>query len=54
VHHIVALVAERRIDRGRLMICTYRLRDHLAVHPVATIMMHDMIARLSTAPVREA
>jgi hypothetical protein len=24
------------------------------VHPVATIMMHDMIARLSTAPVREA
>ena len=47
VHHIVALVAERPIDRGRLMICTYRLRDHLGTHPVATIMMRDMIRRLS-------
>ncbi|HET6798634.1 MAG TPA: glycoside hydrolase family 2 TIM barrel-domain containing protein [Gemmatimonadales bacterium] len=46
-HHIVALVAERPIDRGRLMICTYRLRDHLGTHPVATIMMHDMLARLA-------
>jgi hypothetical protein len=52
VHHIVALVAERPIDRGRLMICTYRLRDHLGTHPVATIMMRDMIARMAnvTAP----
>jgi hypothetical protein len=48
-HHIVALVAERPIDRGRLMICTYRLRDHLGSHPVATIMMHDMIARMAGA-----
>jgi hypothetical protein len=48
-HHIVALVAERPIDRGRLMICTYRLRDHLGAHPVATILMHDMIARLAGA-----
>jgi hypothetical protein len=48
-HHIVALVAERPIDRGRLMICTYRLRDHLGSHPVATIMMQDMIARLAAA-----
>jgi hypothetical protein len=47
VHHIVALVAERPIDRGRLMICTYRLRDHLGTHPVATIMMRDMIARMA-------
>jgi hypothetical protein len=52
VHHIVALVAERPIDRGRLMICTYRLRDHLGSHPVATIMMRDMITRMAqvTAP----
>jgi hypothetical protein len=40
-------VAERRVDRGRLMTCTYRLREHLGTHPVATIMMEDMIARLS-------
>jgi len=49
VHHIVALVAERPIDRGRLMICTYRLREHLGTHPVATIMMRDMIARIAGA-----
>jgi hypothetical protein len=47
VHHIVALVAERPIDKGRILICTYRLRDHLGTHPVATIMMRDMIRRLA-------
>ena len=47
VHHLVALVAERPIDRGRVMICTYRLRDHLGSHPVATLMMRDMISRLA-------
>ena len=45
LHHVVALVAERPIDRGRLMICTYAVRDHLGTHPVASIMMRDMIAR---------
>jgi len=45
VHHVVALVAERPIDRGRLMICTYSIRDHLGTHPVASIMMRDLIAR---------
>jgi len=30
-----------------VMICTYRLRDHLGTHPVATVMMRDMIARLA-------
>jgi hypothetical protein len=53
VHHIVALVAERRVDRGRLMVCTYRLRDHLGAHPVATIMMQDMLTRLAETPVGE-
>jgi hypothetical protein len=48
VHHIVALVAERPIDRGRVMICTYRLRDHLGTHPVATIMMNEMIRRMTS------
>jgi hypothetical protein len=47
VHHLVALVAERPIDRGRVMICTYRLRDQLGSHPVATLMMRDMITRLA-------
>jgi hypothetical protein len=46
VHHVVALVAERRVDKGRLMTSTYRLREHLGEHPVATIMMQDMIRRL--------
>jgi hypothetical protein len=53
VHHIAALVAERSIDRGRLMICTYRLRDHLGSHPVATIMMRDMITRLAAVTATE-
>lgn len=47
VHHVVALVAERMVDRGRLMVCTFRLREHLGSHPVATLMMRDMIARVT-------
>ena len=47
VHQVVALVAERPIDRGRLMACTFRLREHLGAHPVATIMVRDMITRLA-------
>jgi hypothetical protein len=54
VHHVVALIAERRVDRGRLLICTYRLRDQLCSHPVATIMMRDMIARLAAQAVTQA
>jgi hypothetical protein len=53
VHHNVALVAERRVDEGRLMVCTFRLREHLGAHPVATIMMQDMVDRLSPVPVAE-
>jgi hypothetical protein len=53
VHHLVALVAERPIDRGRLMVCTYRLREHLGSHPVATIMMRDMITRMARVRVGE-
>jgi hypothetical protein len=47
VHHVVALVAERRIDHGLLMACTFRLRDHLDRHPVATTMMDDMIRHMA-------
>lgn len=49
VHHVVALVAERAIDKGRLLVSTFRLREHLGTHPVATIMIRDMIQRLATA-----
>jgi hypothetical protein len=50
VHHVVALIAERRVDRGHLLICTYRLREQLCSNPVATVMMRDMIARLAAHP----
>ena len=53
VHHIVALVAERPIDKGRIMICTFRLREHLGTHPVATIMMRDMIRRMARGTSQE-
>lgn len=47
VHKNAALVAERRAGRGRLIVCTFRLRDHLATHPVAAVMLRDMLARLA-------
>jgi hypothetical protein len=47
VHHVVALVAERAVDRGRLLASTFRIRDQLVSHPVATIMMADMIEHLA-------
>jgi hypothetical protein len=50
VHHVVALVAERSVGRGHLMACTFRLREHLDVHPVATTIMDDMIRHMGRAP----
>ena len=50
LHHIVALIAERRFGDGRLMISTFRLREHLETQPVAAIMLRDMIAHLTHAP----
>jgi len=47
LHHTVALVAERHFGNGRLLISTFRLRDHLGTHPVATIMLRDMVAHLA-------
>lgn len=46
LHHTVALVAERSIGDGRLLISTYQLREHLTDHPVAAIMLHDMVTHL--------
>jgi len=48
IHHTVALIAERRIGDGRLLVSTFRLQQHLEKHPVATIMLHDMIAQLAS------
>jgi hypothetical protein len=50
LHHITALVAERRYGNGRLLISTFRLREHLTENPVAAIMLHDMIAHLTKEP----
>jgi hypothetical protein len=47
LHHVVALVAERRYGDGRLLISTFRLLEHLDTHPVADIMLQDMVAHLS-------
>ncbi len=47
VHHAVALIAERRVDAGKLMACTFRLWEHLGQHPVATILLEDMIRHMA-------
>jgi hypothetical protein len=47
IHKNAALVAERRQGHGRMIVCTFRLRDHLATHPVAATMLRDMLLRLS-------
>ncbi|HMQ33440.1 MAG TPA: glycoside hydrolase family 2 TIM barrel-domain containing protein [Chloroflexaceae bacterium] len=46
LHHTVALIAERRYGAGRLLISTFRLREQLRTHPVAQIMLGDMLAFL--------
>lgn len=53
VHHVVALVAERSVDQGRVLASTFRLREHLVSHPVATVMMADMIGHLAQAGARQ-
>ena len=52
-HHTVALVAEKRMSSGRLLISTYKLCDHIGAHPVATIMLDDMISHLARKTVAE-
>lgn len=46
LHHTVGLVAERRVGHGRLLTCTFRLREHLDYNPVARIMFNDMLSHL--------
>jgi hypothetical protein len=53
LHHAVALVAERRFGNGRLLISTFRLLEQLSQHPVAAIMLRDMIEHLAGAGTSE-
>jgi hypothetical protein len=46
LHRPAALVAERVLGRGRLLISTFRLRAGLPGNPVAAVMLRDMVARL--------
>jgi hypothetical protein len=49
LHHTVALVAERQIAAGRLLISTFKLSQHLSAHPVARVMLRDMLAYVTRA-----
>jgi hypothetical protein len=49
LHHTVALVAERQIASGRLLISTFQLSQHLHDHPIASVMLHDMLAYVTRA-----
>jgi len=49
LHHTVALVAERQIAGGRLLISTFQLSQHLHNHPVARVMLCDMLAYVTRA-----
>lgn len=44
LHDTVALVAERQIASGRLLTSTFQLSQHLHDHPVAQVMLRDMLA----------
>ncbi|HEU5099384.1 MAG TPA: glycoside hydrolase family 2 TIM barrel-domain containing protein [Roseiflexaceae bacterium] len=44
LHDTVALVAERQIASGRLLISTFQLSQHLHNHPVAQVMLRDLLA----------
>lgn len=46
LHHTVALVAERSYGTGTLLTCTFQLSKQLRTHPVAQIMLGDMLAHL--------
>ncbi len=50
IHHVVALVAERRYGNGLLLISTFLLRRHLRDNPVARIMLHDLLTHAARTP----
>ena len=46
LHRAVALIAERQLGAGRLLISTFRLREHLQTHPVAAWMFRDLLKHI--------
>jgi hypothetical protein len=42
-----ALVGERRIGEGRLMISTFQLSANLKTNPLAAAMFHDLVAHMT-------
>ena len=52
IHHTVTLIGKRRLGDGLLLVSTFRLLNQITTdsqHPVATIMLHDMIQHLAHA-----
>ncbi len=49
LHHTAPLIAERRVGRGRVLASTFRLSQHLTTHPIAALMLRDMLAQLTTS-----
>jgi hypothetical protein len=47
LHQTVALVAERQIASGRLLTSTFQLSQHLHDHPVAQVMLRDLVAHVA-------
>jgi len=47
IQKVVALISERRIGRGKLMISTFRLKDHMGKHPVADVLVRDLVGRVA-------
>src|SRR5262249_53585178 len=43
LHHAAALVAERPVGNGRLLVSTFKLADQLSIHPVAALMLADLV-----------
>lgn len=46
LHKPVALVASRRLGRGEILISTFRLSQHLTTHPIAALMLKEMLIKL--------
>jgi hypothetical protein len=49
LHNTVALIAERQIASGRLLISTFQLSQHLHDHPVARVMLRDLLEYVTRA-----
>ena len=47
IHRNHALIHERGMGRGRMMISTLRLSAHIGAHPVATAVFDDLLRRIA-------